>query len=132
MPSPLYPAKGSSKRTIVWHNENTTPVPAASVDILSQEITLHFSSPAQPFCSRPLANLQEECRLGPLHSPWQPPRHKHVTEDATQELPRTEMRSTAFQPDHHLTRSLQTIQPTGHSESPPTQRASTARTSDLT
>lgn len=57
------PAKDSSKRTTVCITEKTT-VPAASADILSQEIILHFSSPAQPFCSRPLANLQEECKAG--------------------------------------------------------------------
>lgn len=62
MPSPLYPAEGSFQRTTVCISENRTTVPAASADMTSQEITLHFSSPAQPFFSGPLANLQEKCR----------------------------------------------------------------------
>ena len=62
MPPPLYPAEGSIKTTTVCISENRTTVPAASADITSQEITLHFPSPAQPFFSGPLANLQEKCR----------------------------------------------------------------------
>ena len=58
---------------------------------------------------------RRDARLGPPHSPQRPSRHKHATEDATQELPRAETRPIAFHPCHHLTRSLQTLQPTGHS-----------------
>ena len=62
MPPPLYPAEGSIKTTTACISENRTTVPAASVDITYQEIKLHFPSPAQPFFSGPLANLQEKCR----------------------------------------------------------------------
>ena len=62
MPPPLYPAEGSIKRTTVCISEKRTTMPAASADITSQEITLHFPSPAQAFFSGPLANLQRKCR----------------------------------------------------------------------
>ena len=62
MPPPLHPAEGSIKRTRVYISENRTTVPAASADITSQEITMHFPSPAQAFFSGPLANLQRKCR----------------------------------------------------------------------
>lgn len=60
-PSRLYPAEGTFQRTTQCISENRKTVPAASADVTSQEITLYFSSPAQPFFSGPLANLQEKC-----------------------------------------------------------------------
>ena len=80
--------------------------------------------------------LWRTCRrnpgLGSLHSPWRPPRLKHVTAVAIQELPRAEMRPINCYNCHHSPRSMQPLQPTGHSGISTTQRAAMARASDLT
>ena len=55
-----------------------------------------------------------------------------MTGVAIQELPRTETRPISFGPCQRSTRSLQLLQYTGHSGISPTQRAATAKASDLT
>ena len=115
MPPPLYPAEGSIKTTTVCISENRTTVPAASADITSQEITLHFPSPAQPFFSGLWPTCRRNAGLRPQHSPWRPPTLKHGTGGAIHELPRAETKPINFHYCHGSPRALHPLQPTGYS-----------------
>ena len=85
----------------------------------------HSSLGLWPTCSR-------NAGLRPQNSPWRPPRLKHVTGVAIQELLRAEMGPINFHKCHLFPTSLQPLQPTKHSGISATQRAAMARASDLT
>ena len=132
MPCPLHPATSSSKRTIVCITEDRTTVPeyqGTHCPRTSYYTYLHLHNHS---ALGPWPTHGRNVWLRSPHSPQCPARLNTVTGVAIQELPRTETRPISFGPCQRSTRSLQLLQYTGHSGISPTQRAATAKASDLT